>query len=117
MSKASIANVINEFMAFSELLDDAYWEASSIQQKDFIYGIASMFSQEIAELNKLSVQDHHYPYEFITEGIRRVVPRVSELEQRKDDVFQRTKTLTDMREVLSNVMAILEAQSEGLGRD
>jgi len=115
MSKPSIAQVVNEFMAFEELLDDAYWEASCSEHKDFIYDIISMFSQEIAELNKLSIQDHHYPYEFITEGIRRIVPKVSELESRKPDIIQRTKTLTDMREVLSNVIAILEAQSEDLG--
>lgn len=117
MSKPSIANVINEFMAFIELLDDAYWEASSVHHKDFIYDIISIFSQEIAEINKLSIQDHHYPYEFITEGIRRIAPKVSELENRKIEVLQRTSTLTDMREVLSNILAILESQSEGLGGD
>lgn len=114
MSKPTIAHVTNEFMAFIELLDDAYWEANEIRHKDFIYDVISMFQQEVAELNKLSIQDHHYPYEFITEGIRRIVPKVSELEEKKEDVFQRTKTLIDMKEVLSNIIAILEAQTEGL---
>jgi len=117
VSKPTIANVINEFMAFSELLDDAYWDASSIENKDFIYDVISMFSQEIAEINKLSIQDHHYPYEFITEGIRRIGPKVAELDARKGEIIQRTKTLTDLKEVLSNILAILEAQSEGLGND
>ncbi|MDX1452600.1 MAG: hypothetical protein R3183_08570 [Oleiphilaceae bacterium] len=117
MSKPSIANVINEFMAFIELLDDAYWEASSIEHKDFIYDISSIFSQEIAEINKLSIQDHHYAYEFITEGIRRIGPKIAELETRKIEILRRTSTLTDMREVLSNIQAILESQSEGLGND
>jgi len=111
-AKPSIAHVINEFMAFSELLDDAYWEASSIESKDFIYDIISLFSQEMAELNKLSIQDHHYPYEFISEGIRRIVPKVLILEERQASMIQRTKTLTDMREVLSNVIVILEDQAE-----
>lgn len=114
MSKPTIANVLNEFMAFTELLDDAYWEASQIHHKDFIYDIISMFHQELAELNKLSIQDHHYPYEFITEGIRRIVPKVSELEESKEEMFKRTKTLIDMKEVLSNVISILEVQAEGL---
>lgn len=103
---------MTEFMAFSELLDDAYWEASSIENKDFIYDIISLFSQEMAELNKLSIQDHHYPYEFISEGIRRIVPKVLALEDKQASIIQRTKTLTDMREVLSNVIAILEGQVE-----
>lgn len=114
MSKPTIAHVLNEFMAFTELLDDAYWEANEIQHKDFIYDIISMFQQEVSEMNKLSIQDHHYPYEFITEGIRRIVSKVSELEENKAEIFQRTKTLIDMKEVLSNVIAILEAQVEGL---
>lgn len=112
MSKPSIAHVMNEFMDFGELLDDAYWEASTIEHKDFIYDIISLFSQEIAELNKLSVQDHHYPYEFITEGIRRATSKVTQLEQDLIGIVRRTQTLTDMKEVLSNVLAILEGQAD-----
>ncbi len=111
MSNPSIENVLNEFLAFSELLDDAYWEAASIGDKDFIYDISSMFSQEIGELNKLSVQDHHYPYEFITEGIRRIGPKVEELDERLATLIPRTKTFIDMRDILSNILAILETQN------
>jgi hypothetical protein len=110
MSQPTIADVVREFMSFIELLDDGYWEASNIDDKDFIYDINSMFSQEIAELNKLSVQDHHFPYEFITEGIRRIVPKVEDLDRRLREVIKRTKTQRDMRDVLSNVLAILESQ-------
>jgi hypothetical protein len=112
MSKPSIAHVLNEFMDFGELLDDAYWEAANIEHKDFIYNIISLFSQEMAELNKLSIQDHHYPYEFITEGIRRAISQVAELEEDIEHIVKRTKTLTDMKEVLSNVLAILEGQAD-----
>jgi len=110
MTKPSIAHVLNEFMDFGELLDDAYWEASSIEHKDFIYDIISLFSQETTELNKLSVQDHHYPYEFITEGIRRAVSKVAQLEVDLQVIIRRTQTLTDMKQVLSNVLAVLEGQ-------
>jgi len=112
MSKPSIAHVINEFLAFGELLDDAYWETSCIEHKDFIYDIISLFSQEVSELNKLSVQDHHYPYEFISEGIRRVPPKVASLETELPLLIKRTQTLTDMKDVLSNVIVILEGQAE-----
>jgi hypothetical protein len=112
MPKPAIAHVMNEFLAFSELLDDAYWEASKIEHKDVIYDIISLFSQEISELNKLSVQDHHYPYEFISEGIRRVVPKVVELESLLERIVKRTQTMKDMKEVLSNVIIILEGQTE-----
>jgi hypothetical protein len=111
MTSPSIANVMREFMSFSELLDDAYWEAACIEHKDFIYDIGSMFQQEIGELNKLSIQDHHYPYEFITEGIRRIVPKVEEFDNRLATLIPRTKTYIDMRDILSNILAILEAQT------
>lgn len=111
MAQPSIAHVMTELIAFSELLDDAYWEASTIEDKDFLYDIISLITQEMTELNKLSIQDHHYPYEFISEGIRRIVPKVLALEERQTTIIHRTKTLTDMREVLSNVIVILEGQT------
>lgn len=112
MTKPAISNVMSEFLAFHDLLDAAYWEASTIEHKDTIYDIISQFSQEIAELNKLSIQDHHYPYEFITEGIRRIPSKLTNLEQQLPNVVKRTQTMSDMRDALSNILAILEEQSE-----
>jgi len=114
MTKPSIAHVINEFEAFLELLDDAYWEASSIEHKDFIYDIISVFSQEVREINKLSVQDHHYPYECITEGLRRIVNKVKRFEVRKEALVPRTQTLLDLNEVLSNILIILDTQDASI---
>jgi len=102
---------MNEFLSFGELLDDAYWEAASMPHKDFIYDIISLLSQEVIELKSMNVNEHHYPYEFMSEGIRRITPKLSQLENRLDEYISRTQTLTDMREVLSNVIVIMEEQS------
>lgn len=110
MGQTSVADTLREYLSLLELLDDAYWEANCIRHKDFIYDILSIFHQEVAELNKLSVMDHHYPYEVITEGIRRVVPRLEQLDEERHEIIQRTQTLTDFRDVLSSVIGILEAQ-------
>ena len=110
MSQTSVADTLREYLSLLELLDDAYWEANSIRNKDMLYDIISIFSQEVAEINKLSIQDHHYPYEVITEGIRRVVPKLERLDENREDVIQRTQTLTDFRDILSSVLGILEAQ-------
>ncbi|MBD3658483.1 MULTISPECIES: hypothetical protein [Marinobacter] len=110
MNQTSVADTLREYLSLLELLDDAYWEASSIRHKDMLYDIISIFHQEVAELNKLDVMDHHYPYEVITEGIRRVVPRLEQLDDQRDEVLQRTQTLTDFRDILSSVLGILEAQ-------
>ena len=110
MTQTSVADTLREYLSLLELLDDAYWEASSIHHKDMLYDIISIFSQEVAEINKLSIQDHHYPYEVITEGIRLVVPKLERLDENREDVIQRTQTLTDFRDILSSVLGILEAQ-------
>lgn len=110
MTAPSVANTLREYLSLLELLDDAYWEAGTIQGKDMLYDIISIFNQEVAELNKLSIMDHHYPYEVITEGIRRVIPKLQRLEDNQDSVIQRTQTATDVREIQSSVMAILEEQ-------
>jgi uncharacterized protein (UPF0335 family) len=112
MTNATVADALREFMSLIELLDDAYWEAGTVQHKDTIYDIISIFNQEIAELNKLSIQDHHFPYEIITEGMRRVVPKLERLDERKDDIIQRTQTLIDFREILSLVMNILAEEQD-----
>lgn len=110
MTAPSVADTLREYLSLLELLDDAYWEAGTIQHKDMLYDIISIFNQEVAELNKLSIMDHHYPYEVITEGIRRVIPKLQQLEARQDEVIQRTQTGTDFKEIQSSVLAILESQ-------
>lgn len=110
MPQTSVTDTLREYQSLLELLDDAYWEASRIAHKDMLYDIISIFSQEVAELNKLSVQDHHYPYEVITEGIRRIVPKLERLDEARELIIQRTQTLTDFRDILSSVLGILEDQ-------
>ena len=114
MRQTSVADTLREYQSLLELLDDAYWEASSIQHKDMFYDIISILGQEVAEMNKLSVMDHHYPYEVITEGIRRLVPKLERLDEQREDVIQRTQTLTDFRDILSSVLGILEGQLQAL---
>jgi len=114
MTEATIADTLREYQSLLELLDDAYWEASCIRHKDMLYDIISILSQEVAEINRLSIQEHHYPYEIITEGARRLVPRLERLDENLEQVIQRTQTLTDFRDILSSVLGILEAQIKTL---
>ena len=45
MTQTSVADTLREYLSLLELLDDAYWEASSIHHKDMLYDIISIFSQ------------------------------------------------------------------------
>lgn len=110
MPNATVADALREFLALIELLDDAYWEAGTIQHKDAVYDVISIFTTEVSEMNKLSVMDHHFPYEIITEGVRRVVPKLERLDDAREDVIQRTQTLIDFRDIVSSVLSILEEQ-------
>jgi hypothetical protein len=38
------------------------------------------------------------------------VPKLERLDENREDVIQRTQTLTDFRDILSSVLGILEAQ-------
>jgi hypothetical protein len=110
MRQTSVTDTLREYLSLLELLDDAYWEAGTMEHKDMLYDIISILNQEVAEMNKLSLDDHHYPYEVITEGMRRIVPRLERLDEQREVIILRTQTLTDFRDILSSVMGILEAQ-------
>lgn len=115
MSQATISDAIEKFTLFNELLDNAYWECSSIANKDFIYNIISTFHHESNELNKLSIQDHHYPYEIITEGLHQVNPKLKDLKVRCADMILRTSSASELEAATDMVLAILEEQQSALG--
>lgn len=66
MNNISIADAIEIICDLSKILDDAYWEANSCDEKDQVYNLASILNTEFIELSKLSVQDHHFDYEVIS---------------------------------------------------
>src|SRR5262245_23705807 len=72
MSKPSIADAVDNIENLLEAMDDAYWEAASIEKKDCIYSIVSLLHVERAELAKLSIQDHGLPYEPISLAFKRL---------------------------------------------
>ena len=88
----SVADAIENYFDFAVALDDAYWEASTIQHKDFIYDMQVILQREIGELNKLSIQDHHYPYEPITEEIKSFHVRLNQLKKRIEELIPRQQT-------------------------
>lgn len=111
MTPAKIADASQEFLALIEVLDDAYWEASTIESKDRIYDVLSVFQAEVAELNKLSIQDHDYPYEMVTEGVRQVGPKLHHLQTITRELVERTRTQLRLKQCLKNVVIIIDQQT------
>jgi len=110
MSSAKISEACTEFYNLIEVLDDAYWEASTIVNKDTIFNVLSVFQQENAELNKLSIQDHHYPYEMVTEGVRQIGPSLHRMQEQIDHIVERTSTKISLRPILQKVINIVDQQ-------
>ncbi|OZG73281.1 hypothetical protein BTA51_12455 [Hahella sp. CCB-MM4] len=111
MTPSKISDASSVFLSLLEVLNDAYWEASTIENKDTVYDVLSIFNQEIAELNKLSIQDHHYPYEMITDGIRYVSPKLHRLQSTVDHVVERTTTQVRLKQLLKSVITIIDQQN------
>lgn len=114
MTPAKIEDASKEFLALVEVLDNAYWEASSIASKDRIYDVISVFQCEIAELNKLSIQDHGYPYEMVTEGVRQVSHKLHSMQTMVRDLVERTNTQLALKRCLKKVILIVDQQSSRL---
>jgi hypothetical protein len=111
MTPAKISDACTEFYNLIEVLDDAYWEASTIVNKDTIFNVLSVFQKENAELNKLSIQDHHYPYEMVTEGVHHISAELHRLEDQIDIIVERSATQIRLRKLLKNVIIIIDQQT------
>ena len=103
-----ISNALEGYMTLVEALDDAYWEANDIDRKDRIYDIIAAVNGEIVELNKLSVQDHHYPYEPITRGIRNMKDKLGEFRKGLDQYCIRSRTARNLDNSLTHILNLLD---------
>lgn len=115
MSSATIADALREFLTLNELLDNAYWETSTLAHKDFVYDIISILHHELSELNKLSIQDHYYFYEIITEGIRHLKAKLESLSDQSENIVLRTSSRLDLHESITEVVKILDQQNHSSG--
>ncbi len=66
MNNISITQAIEIICELGKILDDAYWEANSCEEKDQVYNLVNILNAEFIELSKVSVQDHHFGYEVIS---------------------------------------------------
>lgn len=46
-----------------EVFEHVYWESPSVNVKNQCFNVVRILQQELTELTKVSVQDHHYDYE------------------------------------------------------
>lgn len=107
MSNHSIANAIQTLEDLLKGLDQAYWEANSLDRKDFFYDLISALHAELSELNKLSVQDHHLDYESVSEEFRAARPKLTRLCKCVDDFVLRSITAVRLEKLIKQTLALM----------
>jgi hypothetical protein len=111
MSNSSISNAIKVLEDLLGGLNQAYWEANSLDRKDFFYDLISALYAELSELSKLSVQDHDLDYEPVTEEFRTVRPKLSRLRKLVDDFALRSTTATRLEHLINEAMVLMGRNS------
>ncbi|PUA27386.1 MAG: hypothetical protein B0W54_12445 [Cellvibrio sp. 79] len=107
MACNSISNAIPVLEGLQAGLDQAYWEANSLDRKDFFYDLISALHAELAELGKLSVQDHDLLYEPVTEEFRAARPKLNRLLKLIDDFALRSTTAGRLDQLINEVLVLI----------
>jgi hypothetical protein len=107
MPDSNISSAIKVLQDLLTGLSQAYWEANSLDRKDFFFDLISALHAELSELGKLSVQDHDLEYEAVTEEFRAVRPKLSRLRKLVDDFALRSTTAARLEHLINDTMVLM----------
>ncbi len=106
MKNDSIAKAVRILEELRIGLDVAYWEASTIERKDFFYDIIGAVNSELSEIGKLSVQDHDLVYEPITAEFRAARAKLSKLRKMLDEFVLRSGTAMRLETLINDAVSL-----------
>jgi hypothetical protein len=106
MTNTSIAKAVKTLEGLAAGLNDAYWEASTVDRKDFFYDIISAVHSELSEIGKLSVLDHDLAYEPITTDFRAARAKLIRLHKALDEFVLRSSTATRLYGLINDAVSI-----------
>lgn len=107
MPKASITDAIKTLEELIASLDNAYWEASTLERKDRFYDIISIVNFELSELAKLSIQDHYLDYEAITPAFQGANAKLTNLQSILDEGVMRSTTAENLKDNINRVIGLI----------
>lgn len=107
MTQTCISDAIEILEELSACLDDAYWEAATIGDKDRFYNLIFAINRELSELSKLSVQDHNLAYERISQEFTQAKDRLNDLKREPEAYVRRSRTAQHLAECLNNLGKLL----------
>lgn len=108
MTKPTIADASRHIEELLAALDDAYWEAATIERKDLVYSILVLLHAERMEIAKLSIQDHTLPYEPISLGFIEVRNRLASLRKHMDNVVLRPSTAQRLDQLINRLSVLFD---------
>jgi len=108
MSSKTIAHAIQVLEGLLKGLDQAFWEANSVDRKDFIYDLIGAVHGELSELNKLSVQDHDLQYEPISEEIQLIGAKLARLQSLSAEFLLRATTTKRLDALINDVKGLMK---------
>lgn len=106
MTNPSISNAADLIESMLSVLDDAYWEAATMEKKDAIYGLIALLHNEQAEIAKLSIQDHDLEYQPITSDFRHVRGKLNALRKTLDEFVMRPRTAREIDRLFVKLVSL-----------
>jgi hypothetical protein len=106
MKNDSIAKAVNILEELLAGLDQAYWEANSIERKDFFYDLIGAVHLELSEIGKLSIQDHDLVYEPITTQFRAARSKLVRLRKMLDEFVLRSVTSARLEKLINEAVSL-----------
>jgi hypothetical protein len=106
MKNDNIAKAVKILEELLMGLDVAYWEACTMERKDFFYDIIYAIQSELSEIGKLSVQDHDLVYEPITAEFRAARTKLIKLRTMLDEFVPRSGTAARLETLIRDAVAL-----------
>lgn len=107
MNSPTVASATRHIEDLLRVLDNAYWEAGTIERKDAVYAVVSTLHEELAELAKLSVEDHGMLYQPVTPAFRGLKQRLHHLRIIAEEHCTRPSTSGELENTLAAVCALI----------
>ena len=109
MAALSISQASELIWELNQTLEDAYWEASSMEEKDRIFNLIQLMMGEYMELLKVSVQDHHYDYEVISTSQEVLLQVMKDLQHAQMSIPRRQRTSVRLASLLNRLTGHMTA--------
>lgn len=106
MENAHISHIVRILEDLASGLDDAYWQANSMETKDLFYDLVSAVNGELFELAKLSIQDHDLEYEPITTHFRIARGKLSDVRKNMANSVFRAPVAIKLEKLITDLLAV-----------